>query len=313
MAATQFSQNQATICLEELFQAANSAGTFGFIQTLLRVDGQTDADWDPFQETLEAVRDLRWHMDAKAPQLSAKSAWRMGLLAYCHLCEASALHATLANMLRLAGGLPYSMTPFMGDVQRRKKLEPWRWVPPSAAKKWTRLREWAEERNFPSLADLISRMYRDDIRNAFSHSDYILTDDGLRWTEGGPAQFLELQEVANYVTNAFHFTGAFLATRRRWLEQMGRLPTYRRLPNYEVLEIIRASNGWLAGFRLHFSNGSSACYVRDPSGCVCENISIEADGTIRFMCGSLEQPEPRWRVGDRTPLWDARGAANELA
>lgn len=310
MPVNRVAETQAADILMSLFNAGHRSDTFGFIHTLLRVDGHKDAEWDPFGETVEAIADLRWHIDADAPDLSPKSPWRIGLLAYCHLCEASAVHITLANLLRLTRGQPYSMVPFAGQGRKPNQRTPWKWVPASAKTKWRTIAEQAREQGFAAVAELVETVYRDDIRNAFSHSDYVLTENDFRWTEGGPAAAMPLEDLEAYIQNAFAFSSAFLAVRRSWLEVMGGRAPYHRLPNYEVLELLRSEDRLLAGFRLHFSNGQTATYTRGPGGCICENVILGSDGTINFNCGPLHRLKPAWLVDGRQLAWDQHGQAS---
>jgi hypothetical protein len=133
---------------------------------------------------------------------------------------------------------------------------------------------------------LIDNVYNDAVRNAFSHSDYIVTQDEFRWTEGGLPGNLPLQNLNNLIGNAFSFFGPFIAVRDRWLKLAAEMPRYHRWPNFEVLELLR-SDGKLHGFRVHFSNGVSARFLRSPDGVDLKNVTIQKDGTISFFVGPL--------------------------
>jgi outer membrane protease len=94
-------------CFEELWRRAFEWRPFNAICTLLRVAGLQDAGWDRFEDSKEAFKDYSWHLKAQPDDLSDKSQWRVGLLMYCNACEMSAVHATLANLLRIHLGQPY--------------------------------------------------------------------------------------------------------------------------------------------------------------------------------------------------------------
>jgi hypothetical protein len=56
------------------------------------------------------------------------------------------------------------------------------------------------------------------------------------------------------------------------------------------------TDGKLDGFRVHFSNGSSARFHRAPAGVDLMNVVIQKDGTINFMVGLLDALQDRYMV-----------------
>jgi hypothetical protein len=273
-------------CFESLWDNAFRANPFDAICTLLRVSGLADAGWDPLEESEEAFKDYNWHLKAKSKDLSDKSYWRIGLLMYCQACEMSAIHQMLANLLRILLNQRYHMNP-LGSLGRADKKRFFKWYPPSAKVKWHKLREMAVDAKTADLVRLIDGIYDDRVRNAFSHSDYIITNNTFRWTEGDLGGQLPLEKLDSLITNAFSFTGVFVAVRDRWLKLAAKMSRYHRWPNHEVLELLKL-DGKLDGFRVHFSNGNSARFRRSPAGVDLMNVVIESDGTINFMVGSLD-------------------------
>ena len=285
---------ECATCFDNLWQGAFKARPFDAICTLLRVAGLEDAGWDPFEESQEAMKDYNWHLKAKSDELSDKSQWRVGLLMYCQACEMSAVHATFANLLRIHLGQPYHLNP-LGSLGRADKKRMFKWYPPSAKVKWHKLREMAQSANKSDLVRLIDNVYNDTVRNAFSHSDYIISETEFRWTEGGlPGQF-PLQDLNNLIANAFSFFGPFIGVRERWLKLAAEMPRYHRWPNFEVLELLK-SDGNLNGFRVHFSNGVSARFQRSPDGVDLNNVAIQKDGTINFFVGPLYELKQKYVV-----------------
>ena len=65
---------------------------------------------------------------------------------------------------------------------------------------------------------------------------------------------MPLEQVNNLILNSFHFFGAFMGIRDRWLKFLAEAPRYHKWPRYEVLELLRDESGTLNGFRIHFSN-----------------------------------------------------------
>lgn len=297
MTTVRVTDQECANCFEPLWQGAFRARPFDSICTLLRVAGLEDAGWDPFEESQEAMNDYNWHLKAKSDELSDKSQWRVGLLMYCQACEMSAVHAALANLLRIHLGQPYHLNP-LGSLGRADKKRMFKWYPPSAKVKWHKLREMAQSANKNDLIRLIDNVYNDAVRNAFSHSDYIITQVEFRWTEGGLPGHLQLQNLNNLIANAFSFFGPFIGVRDRWLKLAAEMPRYHRWPNFEVLELLKA-DGKLNGFRVHFSNGVSARFERSPKGVHLTNVTIQKDGTINFFVGPLYELKHKYVVDGR--------------
>jgi hypothetical protein len=297
MTETRITDQECADCFEALWQGAFEARPFDAVCTLLRVAGLEDPGWDPFEESQEAMKDYNWHLKAKSDELSDKSQWRVGLLMYCQACEMSAIHATLANLLRIHSGQPYHLNP-LGSLGRSHKKRMFKWYPPSAKAKWHKLREMAESANKHDLVRLIDNVYNDAVRNAFSHSDYIFTQEDFRWTEGGLPGRLPLQNLNNLIANAFSFFGPFIGVRERWLALAAGMRRYYRWPNFEVFELLK-SDGMLNGFRVHFSNGVSARFLRSPDGVDLMNVTIQRDGTINFFVGPLYELQQKYVVDGR--------------
>ncbi len=102
--------NYATIRggLRSLFEQARDTDALSFAASLLRLSAFGRVTWDPFDETqplLEQCRNLVY-----AP-LQGSFQVRVLLLVYSHLLDLTDLHQVLANMLRIARGLPYNPDP----------------------------------------------------------------------------------------------------------------------------------------------------------------------------------------------------------
>lgn len=311
MTNVKITEQEAADCIEGLWREALSLSAFDTVCALLRVSGLQDAGWDPFEESQAAFEDFNWHLQAEDDALSSKSQWRIGLLMYCQAVEMSAVHSTLANILRILLGQPYHLNP-LGSLGRPDKKRMFKFYPPSATVKWRKLRDMATEAERNDLVRMINAVYDDAVRNAFAHSDYILTDTHFRWTEGGLPSQIPLEQINNLVANAFIFFGIFMDIRDRWLSLVGQMPRYHKWPQYEVLELLKDENQKLNGFRVHFSNGNSARFSRTSEGVDCTNVIIQGDGTINFMVGLLDALERKWKIEGRTVDFGERNAVNEF-
>ena len=234
-------------------------------------------------------------------KLSSAGHWRIGLLMYCQAVEMTAPQELLANLLRVLNGEKYHMKPF-GSLGRTNKKKTFSWVPPSAPIKYRELKRLAEKSNQSFLSDYINQFFNEDIRNAFSHSDYVLSGEYFRWTESGLAQQVPLDTVNLVVRNCFRFFSAVLWLHDRVLTDLKTLPRYHKWPNYEVLELLSDTER-LHGFSVHFSNGSKATYSRTIQGVTCTNVTFESDGSINFMVGLIDALCPEWKV-DGKPFED---------
>ncbi len=162
------------------------------------------------------------------------------------------------------------------------------------------------------LPTLIDSFFDDRIRNAFSHSDYILTDEHFRLASGGLMQQIPVSELDTRISACFEFFGAFQGLHRSWLKQLSELPRYHKWPNYEVLEILSDEVEGVFGLNIHFSNGSKATYTRQASGIQAVNLRPEKGGTINFFCGSIDQLESAWKVDGRVVTdWDSINKGND--
>jgi len=277
-----------------LFENAFKVSPVQTLYTVLRVSGLQDANWDPFEESIAEIEDFNRLMAKAKNEENKKTVIRIALLMYCQLIEMTVPHEMIMNLLRCLAKEPYIMKPFSELVKRIKKTS-FRSIPPSASRKFQKIREKAELLGEVTLVELIDSFFNDNIRNAFSHSDFVLTDSHFRWTEGGLAQQIEIDKVKELFNNCFAFYDALLFSYNQWLAAMATCPKYHKWPNYEVLEIL-TENKKVCGFSVHFSNGYKATYKRTTKGTECMNIRPDKDGSVNFFVEPLDELEPVWKI-----------------
>ena len=279
--------------LSDLFWNAFKVAPFEVLCASLRVSGMQDGNWDPFEESQKAFEDYNALLRLDQQKLSLSGRWRVGLLMYCQAVEMTAPQEFLANLLRALSGEKYHVKPF-GTLGRKKKSA-FSWVPPSAPKKYRELKRLAAKSGQDKLGEYIDHFFNEDIRNAFVHSDYILSNESFRWTESGLAAQIPLDTVNLIATNCFRFFSALLWLHDRVLIDLKQSPRFHKWPNYEVLELLSDAER-LRGFSVHFSNGSKATYWRTKEAVNCTNIFFQPDGSINFMAGLLDSLRPEWKV-----------------
>ncbi|MDX9971883.1 MAG: hypothetical protein RBU21_02725 [FCB group bacterium] len=188
--------------LEDLFQSAKRVDEFEYICAFMRA---ARGLYTESQDSLREVRAL--YMDVlhlTAQPLRQETLFRMGLLTYCHLIEADALYEILGNMLRVLQGErcipePLPQTPGKAGIVKY-------------------LVERASILGKEDLASLLGRMYCSSIRNAFSHSDYVLDERGMCTTKGRfdidgmKTNFLEYGRVLEIITGGVGFFNSTLNT-----------------------------------------------------------------------------------------------------
>lgn len=147
-----------------------AAGLFGEFR------GMQDAGWSTVATAHEVFHELKV-LGSKGEPLT-RAELRQVLCLYAHLAEAGGVYEGLLNTMRIAQLKPYNLWPFQDLVRVRK--EPRAVIGPNANRMFRRLAEVATEIGMTGLARLLEITFRDDIRNAIAHADYILAQEGLR-------------------------------------------------------------------------------------------------------------------------------------
>lgn len=291
-------------CLDSLFKRAFSSDPFGTLCTLLRVGGMSYRNVDPFEESKKAFEDYNWLSQKASSERSDKSSLRIGLLMYCHAIEMTAPHVMLANLMRCIAGQNYVIGPF-DYLNRPKKNKIYEYIPPSVTRKITEIKKLASSIEEKKLIEVIDSFFDERVRNAFFHSDYVITDNHFHWTEGGLSQEIAFDKLGEKIYSCLQFFGCFMIRHKDWLKAFGNLRRFHKWPQYEVLEILSSKEDGAFGFNVHFSNGNKATYTRNSSERQAINLTFDHDGRINFMVGNLDALEKAWKVnGHPVTDWD---------
>ncbi len=140
------------------------------------VRGTQDAGWSTVQTAREVFGELKT-LGNKGTPLS-RPELRQVLCLYAQLAEASGVYESLLNTMQVAQLKAYNLWPFQDLVRVRQ--QPRAVIGPNANAMFRRLAEVAAAIGMTELSRLLEITFRDDIRNAMAHADYILGPFGLR-------------------------------------------------------------------------------------------------------------------------------------
>ena len=173
-----------------LFEKAKKRDEFEFCCTLLRVRGLESPGWDPLSESSQLAQQILSLIQAP---VESSLRLRLTLFLYCHLTEMNDLYNIVGNMLRIIQGHRYTMNPFIASLHK-SKIEA-----RSPFSKTKRISEWANEVGFKEIGEFFTLSLVKQVRNAFFHSDYILTNDSFNIKHGEPVKIGDIyQQVIPY-------------------------------------------------------------------------------------------------------------------
>lgn len=158
-----------------LFDRAREKNELHFAMALMaEFRGEQSPGWDTAEEAQRAFDDYMEFIQ------SAKGVirFRVALAFYCHAAEASGFYETPKNMMRIAGGEPHLLWPFLHLVEAHRLTGDR--IAPNANKVLKDLAGHAETLGLHELAEVFRDAFDPDIRNGYAHADYVIWDDGLR-------------------------------------------------------------------------------------------------------------------------------------
>jgi hypothetical protein len=289
--------------LDSLFSNSFSKNGFGTLCTLLRVSG-IENHYNAFEESKIAFNDFNWIVAKAIEERGIKCQRRVGLLMYCQAVEMAVPHRILANLLRCLLGQGYVIDPFAELYKSKGKSNKDRTfifksdlIPPSAKTKFRKIKELAKESGQLDLEKAIGLFFNEKVRNAFSHSDYTLSD----------THFCEIsvEDLDNLICECFGFYEAFFITYNSWLKGLAKGNRFHKWPYFQVLELLSSKEEGVYGFHVHFSNGGKSTYIRRESGIDAINFIIEKNGHIELLSNSSGKFCQKWKInGKEVKDWD---------
>ena len=283
-----------------------------YFASLLRIVGMEDRGWDPYSESRAILEDLNTMLQMELPEESfpdpGLTNWRMGLLFYSHIVEMDAPYEVIMNLLRFRLGKGYSPNPYYMFLDAKEKKNSRRGSL-SPKRKIEIIRSIATEASLP-VAEIFDDFYDNKLRNAISHSDYILTEDDFRCRSGTGAVgafSIPLSELDEKITKAKLFISTFFgletAARECWGGKKHQAIPYD--PVYKgLMEVLVDSDDLMCGFKIHWPNNSESVYRRTEAGIEMKNCMLDfKHATVEFMV-DLYARDP----GEFSPLVE-KGAA----
>jgi len=159
-----------------LFHAARARNELHFALSLNpEFRGMRDPGWSSAHDAEAAYEDYEAFInEGEASRLKV----RVALAFYCHLAEASGFYEIPKNMLRVAEGQLYNMQPFRDLVEVNRQTG--NRIAPNANKVIRDLAGHAENLGFHQLAEVFRDAFDPEIRNGYSHADYVVWVNSLR-------------------------------------------------------------------------------------------------------------------------------------
>ncbi len=153
--------------LDPIFERARTECESEFILTLLRIRGLSDAGWDPYETTLEAIPMMIEVMEGIESAIAQR---HLSLWIYLHIVEASEPYEILANLLGVIDGERFLIERF---PTRRGR-------PQTPGEKIDQLEETARRLGIEYAMRPLREAWNRDLRNSIGHSDFTILGSELR-------------------------------------------------------------------------------------------------------------------------------------
>lgn len=253
--------------LQDLFKQAKEKGSINYIYTLLRVTGITRGS-DPLIHISDTIKEMNINKDTDVEFINK----------YKLILETEDIFAFILNLINCANGQPYDLNPLSSLNQGQFPHV----VRPNLKQRIDYTLQQCKDMKEETLERILREVFDDElleilVKESRSSSEIQVLKDSFTRTEEFINNLIELQHLA----------------RLEFLKQ----PRFYKLPRFEVLELLTSADDGLYGFQMHFSNGTSARFVRGVEGTDCINVIPERP--IGFQVGLLDDLKQEWRIGDK--------------
>lgn len=259
------------------------------IASVLRVDGISIGHFDPTVEIRDAIDDFIKIRESVNTSKQPKLAIRLDLLIYCHATELSTPYHILYNLLRCIQGKDYMLRPFEQNGSKYPQ------------DKITNIKQLCAEIGEERLPEFFDDFFDKEIRNAFSHSDYCITDDEFRIIS--KRIHYKLDDLRERLQKGILFFKTFFDVYQSFLHSLHEMtPKYHlNQRHYEVLELLSNSELGLFGFSFHISNGTKCTFYRQPHEVWGMNFRPQLEG-MGLQVGNIDELKKEYRIeGKRIP------------
>lgn len=261
-----YNESKVSSVLSKLFTDAKKKGDIDYIYTLLRVTGIAAYEKDPLLSLYDSIKQMG--KDITNDEI---------LSGYRLMIGNKELFGLIVNLINCVKEEAYNFSPFQ-HLYSGKFPDI---VKPSIKQIVAETAKIAKESGMKELSQIAVKAFPEQIL------DHVLTKDVI--------PDMELLKDAFEVCHKL-----FLSLLEKYYSELRKIIEYPRLyklPRFEVFELLVDDKSGLHGFKMHFSNGTSAKFVRGANSTECVNISLEVP--LSFMVGLIDELKHEWRIGEK--------------
>lgn len=252
--------------LESLFKRAQEKGGINYIYTLLRLTGITHES-DPLLQISESIK----RIDGGISDSDFVKEYRL-------IVESKDSLNLIANLMNCISGDPYDINPFSS---LNKGAFP-NIVLPEISLRLKFISDRCKKEKYTELENMLQNVFPEKLFTLINNDEEALSEIGY---------------LRDIYKNTKEFLNTLIEIQRKERLKFLKQPTLYKLPRFEVLELLTQPDIGLCGFKMHFSNGTSAEFKRINDATSC--INIELRRPINFWVGSLDELKHEWRIGDK--------------
>jgi hypothetical protein len=250
----------------ELFSDAKEKGGRDYIYTLLRVNGIEEYDEDPLFRLHNSLKKLEGEI--QDGEITA---------AYKLMTGSAEIFNLTVNLINCIIGKPYDPFPFhhLYCGMFPNVIKP-------------TIKEIAKETSRIACASAMNQLSK-LIMKAFP--EHILDQLPLL---GAISDVESLRDVFNTCKTML---ATLLDKYFAELSSFREVPKLYKLPRFEIFELLVNNKEGLYGFKMHFSNGTTAQFIREADSTECVNIRVGAP--LEFMVGLIDELKHEWKIGNK--------------
>ena len=265
------SKNQFNVkeILKELFMQAQLKGGIHYIYTLLRVTG-ISKELDPLLKIKATIKEINHSFVSGSDFLDKYKA-------IMKINDPLNLIVNLINCIEEQG---YNINPFLS---LNKGNFP-HIIQPNISERIQFLLKMYEEKNQLSIINLLKETFPEKLVRLIGSEGKSYNIDEIKY----------LKKV--YKKSKIFFSILIEIQEKRRLDFL-KQPKLYKLPRFEVLELLSSPDFGLYGFKMHFSNGSSAIFERFSNETMCVNIKLNYP--LELFVGDIDEMRDEWRIGEK--------------